>query len=232
MILLAEPVVSTPDQCPYRPGLQSQFQVFLADKVSGSELENLFSSGWRRFGKQFFRPVCDGCRACIPVRVKARELSMTKSQRRIVGRNAHVRVEFRELEYRDEIFEVYADHALHKFHRNAGVDELVASCYDASCDAMQSEYFVDDRLAAVGFIDRSSLSLSSVYFVYRKEFSRFGLGISSVFTESAYASSLGLNYYYLGYWMPDNASLEYKGRFKPQERYDWEMGEWKAEERQ
>ena len=226
MILLAEPIVSAPEQCPYRRGTLSQLQTFMADQVDGSELEGLLAAGWRKFGKQYFRPVCTGCRACIPVRVRTAELAPDKQQKRTIRRNAHVRVEFTELAFRKEVFEVYADHARHKFNREVGIDELLASCYDTSCSALQSEYYVENVLAAVGFIDRSSRGLSSVYFVYRKEFSRLGLGLFSVFAESAQALEFGLEYYYLGYWMPDNRSLEYKGRFLPQERFDWDSGSW------
>jgi len=91
---------------------------------------------------------------------------------------------------------------------------------------MQSEYRIGGTLAALGFLNRSSHALSSVYFVYHNDFSRFSLGTYSALVESDYAAKLGLTYYYLGYCIRGNRSMSYKGRFRPRQVYDWEKGEW------
>lgn len=226
MILLQEPRYSMFSPCSYFPELMWRFIYLYADSVSGEELEQLLEIGFRKFGNYFFRPHCETCWRCVPLRIPVREFRPTKSQRRVAKICSGVEVRFRDLEYRDEIFEIYREHSLSRFGKESDKDEFVASFYAGSCPGLQSEYFLDGKLAAVGFIDRSSESLSSVYFVYNTAYERYRLGTYSVIKEVEEAASLGLSYYYLGYYIEENHSMAYKGHFHPNDKYDWEGQRW------
>lgn len=89
-----------------------------------------------------------------------------------------------------------------------------------------SKYYFDDTLFAVGFLDLSIHSLSSVYFIHRKEFFCRGPGIFSILQEIQFARSIGLRYYYLGYIVKGNAQMAYKASFFSHERLDRETGLW------
>jgi arginine-tRNA-protein transferase len=214
-------------QCHYLPDRQWRFEYFYASGLSGEELGQLLEKGWRKFGLYFFRPVCPDCRACIPIRVLVDEFSPSRSQRRILRRNAGCEVRFGPLRYNDRIYEIYADHSENRFGReDAHPEEFMASFFTRSCPSLQSEYHVDNTLAGVGFIDRSTDALSSVYFIYDTEYEYLGLGTFSVIREIGYARDLGLKYYYLGYYIPECIKMAYKGRFRPFELYDWGKGRW------
>ena len=58
------------------------------------------------------------------------------------------------------------------------------------------------------------------------DYGKLSPGTISVIKEIEHAQSLGLKYYYLGYYIKDNHSMSYKGRFFPQELYDWKSKEW------
>ena len=105
MKLLSEPLVSEESDCPYLPDRKWRFSYFFAVEVNGEELNYILSRGWRKFGMYYFKPVCKGCRECVPIRLVTKELSLSKSQRRVLRKCGDVRVEFRDLECRDEIFE-------------------------------------------------------------------------------------------------------------------------------
>jgi arginine-tRNA-protein transferase len=137
-----------------------------------------------------------------------------------------VEVRFNALEYRDEIFEIYRDHSINRFGKESDPDEFIAAFYTPSCPAMQSEYYLNGELVAVGFIDISSRALSSVYFAYKTSCEHLRLGTYSVLREVEYAASLGLAYYYLGYYIEENRRMEYKGHFHPHEKYDWSSSRW------
>jgi arginine-tRNA-protein transferase len=133
------------------------------------------------------------------------------------------------LEFRDEIFEVYEDHSYNRFNKASEHEDFYETFYTQSCPAMQSEYYVNNKLAAVGFIDVSSNALSSVYFVYRNEFSKLRLGTFSVINETQFALKLGLSYYYLGYYIESNQSMSYKNSFHVNEKMSWETDLWTRE---
>lgn len=226
MKLLSEPLLSEETPCSYIKGLKWRFNYFFAVNVSAEELDVILSRGWRKFGMYYFRPSCKDCRECIPIRIKTSELIPSRSQKRVLKECRDVRVEFKELEYRDEIFEIYKDHSLNRFNKSSYEEDFYNSFYTQSCPAMQSEYYLEGELVAVGFLDQSSNALSSIYFTYKNDYSKFRLGTFSALKETAYAQSLGLDYYYLGYYIEKNPSMAYKNSFHINEKMNWNTGNW------
>lgn len=94
----------------------------------------------------------------------------------------------------------------------------------------QSWYF-EGQLIAVGVLDILPNCLSSVYFFYDPDFSKWSLGTMSALVEINLASRLGshvpsLEYYYLGLYIDDCPKLSYKANFGPAQildpnRYKW-----------
>ncbi len=230
MILLQEQRLGPWGPCTYIPGRLCRFEYFFAYDLNESELEEFFSRGWRKFGEYYFRPSCGECRQCIPLRVLAGEFAPTKSQRRVARNCADIEVRFNELEFRDEIFEIYRDHSLIRFGKDSDENDFFAAFYTRSCPTLQSEYFLKGELIAVGFIDVSSNGLSSIYYIYKTSFEEYRLGTYSVMRETEHAATLGLAYYYLGYYIEKNQHMAYKGHFHPHETFDWSRETWTREE--
>jgi leucyl-tRNA---protein transferase len=229
MINLSTIQAGTPHQCPYIHDRESCLTHFEAIDVSAEELGSLLAAGWRKFGVCFFRPGCPSCTQCIPVRVLTGSFTPSESQKRVLRKNTHTRVEFKPLNPDRDIFEVYADHSKSRFGKDVTPSDMLESLYIESCPSMQSEYYIHDSLAGVGFLDCSSKALSSVYFVFRERFAKYSLGTFSIMAEIGYARKSGLPYYYLGYSIEGNSHMEYKSRFHPQEQYDWGSGRWRGE---
>jgi arginine-tRNA-protein transferase len=199
----------------------------VADDLTGDELEGLLARGWRKFGPYFFRPICPECRACVPIRVPVETFHPTRSQKRNRRKNADLTVRFGSLEPNRRGFEIYRDHSLQRFDREVDQEDFLQAFYLPSCPALQSNYFVRDHLVAVGFLDRGTRALSSVYFIFDTAYSSRGLGTHSVLREIEYCRDQGLTYYYLGYYIGDCRSMAYKGKFSPHELLDWDSGRWR-----
>ena len=226
MIILQNKELSITDTCVYLNDKLWRFKYFFAVDVSTEELDELLSSGWRKFGIYFFKPHCESCQACIPLRVCIDSFTLSKSQKRIIKNGKDITVIFNELEYRDEIYEIYKKHSIEKFNIETNHDDFLFSFYRKSCRSLQSEYYVDNKLIGIGFIDISQNGLNSIYFAYDTEYSAYSLGTFSILKEIEYAKSLSLSYYYLGYWIDKNKSMAYKNQFKPNEKYDWQQEIW------
>jgi len=228
MIILKEPSLGAFHSCPYLAGRQARYEYFLATDVSGTELERLLETGWRKFGIYFFRPACPDCCSCVPLRVGVTNFAPSRSQRRVWRKagEAGVTVQFCPLHYTERIFQIYADHSLKRFGQCADKNDFLESFYNPSCPAVQSEYYIGDELVGIGFLDRGNSSLSSVYFVYDTNYSHLRLGTLSVLKEIAFAGEVGLQHYYLGYCVGENPSMSYKRHFRPHEQYDWNGQEW------
>jgi leucyl-tRNA---protein transferase len=228
MILHQPPSISASAACSYHPDRLSRTQYFYASGLDETELDQLLSRGWRKFGTYFFRPVCEGCRACIPIRVCVNSFSESKNMHRVQNKNKDIRIEFAPEEViTPEIFRIYEEHSKIRFDRSSDSDEFFTSFGAKSCPSLLSKYFLNNNLSAIGFLDRSTNALSTVYFIYTSEFVCRSPGTFSILQEIEYARSLGLKYYYLGYLVEGNERMAYKARFSPQERMNWETGEWR-----
>lgn len=226
MIILQPPQLDDLSACPYLPGLKKQFRYFFANQLNASEISFLLARGWRKFGIHYFQPVCPGCRRCIPLRVLAQEFKPSKSQRKILRKNHHVRVQFGPLTFTPRAFELYQDHSYNRFNQSADLEGFLFNFYTTSCPNLQSEFYIDDKLIGIGFLDVGADCLSSVYFVYDTNYTHLGVGTFSILQEIEYAKLLGLDYYYLGYYIAECSSMVYKDSFKPREHYDWHTGKW------
>lgn len=218
--------------CGYIPGLRARFLYFYSYQLGGKELEHFLALGWRKFNYVYFRPYCGPCSRCIPIRILAREFTASKSQRRLLRKNSQIQVKFGPLSFSEKVYQVYREHSLARFQQDTTVEEFFQTHYFASCPVLQSEYYLGDELIAVGFLDRSSRALSSSYFVYRPSYSHLSLGIYSVLAETQFAASLGLDYYYLGYYIAKNHHMAYKNRFYPYEIFEWDNWSWKRCDKQ
>lgn len=227
MKFYSHPQLSNFMLCPYLENRQFRQRYFFASHLSGKELEDLLSQGWRKFGLYFFIPECQNCQACLPIRIPVKKLEYSKSQRRLLAKNnPKIVVEVKDLQYSPEIYQIYKEHSLFKFQKQANTDDFHTSFYQNSCPALQSEYRIDGELVAVGFLDKSTKGLSSVYFIYKEKVSKWRLGIYSILKECEITKSLGLSYYYLGYYIKENPSLNYKGDFYPHQRLNWQKKKW------
>ncbi len=226
MILIQEPHLSEGNNCSYLADEVCRYEYFFALDLNERELNMLLENGWRKFGVYYFRPTCVNCRQCLPLRVPVDAFIPSKSQRRVLRKASDVRVKYNPLKFRQEIYDIYRDHSLNRFGSATEKEDFISTFYTQTCPAIQSEYYIGKDLVAVGFLDRSSEALSSVYFVYRTDYNHLNLGTLSVLREIEHAHSLGLRYYYLGYYIRNNSRMAYKNSFFPNEKYSWEDCRW------
>ncbi len=205
-------------RCLYLENRTAEVGYFYGYNISPDFLDTLLSNGFRRFGNLFFKNICPECRSCLPIRVIVKDFSPTKSQRRCCRVNSDLVVRFKELEYRDEIYDLYCEHSTFKFNKTPDAPDLFRqNFFCINNPGWQTEYYENGKLIGVGFIDRSINGLSSIYFIYSESAASRGLGNYSVMKEIELASELNLSYYYLGYYIEENAHMNYKNKFKPYE---------------
>jgi arginine-tRNA-protein transferase len=231
MKLLTEPASGVPVNCPYLPDRLFVQDYFFAMNLDEYEYAVLLSTGWRRFGKYFFRPSCPGCSQCIPIRVDARGLTASRSQRRVISRGKNIVMDVVAPGATDETWRVYRNHSAGQFGREESREHFEETFFDTSAvPSLQTEYRLDGYLIALGFLDQSDDGMSSVYFAFDPEWARYSPGTLSVFRESELVRQAGKRWYYMGYWVPGSRSMEYKARFAPHQLYDRKSETWVSPE--
>ncbi len=78
-------------------------------------------------------------------------------------------------------------------------------------------YIRDSKLVGVDLVDFLDDGLSSIYFYYDPDFSKFSLGNYSIYKQIEMAKERELKWIYLGYYVKECDSLNYKINYKPYE---------------
>ncbi len=179
--------------------------------------------GFRRSGDLVYRPHCDGCRACVAVRVPVAMFAPDRSQRRCLRRNADVEMRIVTAERTEEQLALYQRY-LRARHRGGGMDDHGASEFEqflvgAWSDGRFLEFRVDGQLLAVAVTDRVDHALSAVYTFYDPDHADRGLGTLAVLRQIEWARRDRLDHLYLGYWIDGHRKMDYKRRFRPLEAF-------------
>ena len=205
--------------CSYLPGLTATDEAWLSTAVNPAAYHELMNRGFRRSGHILYRPVCEACQACVPIRIPAATFALSRSQRRNLRRNRDVQVSVGMPELTQEKFDVYRRYLRHQHNdSNQGddADSLREFLYSSCVRTLEFEYR-DARgaLLGVSIADFSRQSLSSVYHFFEPAHARRGIGVYSVLREIEWCRAGGVPWYYLGYWVQGCRTMEYKSRYRP-----------------
>ncbi|WP_298215386.1 arginyltransferase [Acidocella sp.] len=214
---------TTPLPCPYVPGRTERKVVTELSGVHAETLHDRLSrGGFRRSHNIAYAPVCPGCNACLPIRIRAREFKPDRTQRRIERRNADLLA--REMPPRATA-EQYALFQAYQRARHGEGDMSTMSFYDYRAmveDTPIETSLVEFRLPGGRLIgacltDRLNDGLSAVYSFFEPELNPRSLGSYAIIWLARRAVELGLDHVYLGYWVEDSRKMSYKAHFHPSE---------------
>ena len=212
--------LTAPYPCSYLPVCMARSQVatpsFLITTQTYSELVR---RGFRRSGTFTYRPRCDACRACIPVRVPVNKFEPTRSQRRAMRNHRNLGISLHPLSISEEHFALYRRYQEAR-HREEGMDSESPEQYrnfllQSHVDSTLVEFREDGVLRMVSLIDILDDGLSSVYTFYDPDVPRASFGTYNVLWQIELCRTLELDHLYLGYWIGDSPKMAYKANFRP-----------------
>ena len=207
--------------CSYLPEQTARSQVVVPqDVVDTGIYAQLIAGGFRRSGTTTYRPWCDSCRACVPLRVPVADFHPDRSQRRAQRQHQDLTVRVLALQEYPGHYALYRDYQLAR-HAGCGMDKDDPEDYrsfilQSPVDAVLVEFRAGDVLKMVALMDLLPDALSAVYTFYADD-AGAAYGTYAVLWQIAFARQTGRRHVYLGYWIAESRKMHYKTRFRPYE---------------
>jgi len=214
--------LTAPYPCSYLPGVEARSQVATpAFLINAAVYSELVQHGFRRSGTHTYRPHCDSCRACVPLRVPVRRFAPNRSQRRAWAQHAELDATLHSLQDRLEYYELYQRYQRAR-HPDGGMDNDDRESYrnfllQSHVDTLLVEFREGNALRMVSVIDLLDDGLSSVYTFYEPDLPRARFGVYNVLWQIELCRKLELDFVYLGYWIEHSRKMAYKTGYRPAE---------------
>ncbi|MGR5235365.1 arginyltransferase [Vibrio alfacsensis] len=208
--------------CSYLPERQERVAVALASSLHTEQnYQILLANGFRRSGDTIYKPHCELCNACQPIRVTIDDFVASKSQKRLLNKAVALRWEMKN-DLDDNWFDLYSRY-ITKRHKSGTMyppkkDEFKRFAKTTWLKTgFLHVYDESNQLLAVAVTDIMDQCGSAFYTFFDPDLS-LSLGTLAVLYQIEYCQQQSKHWLYLGYQIDECPAMNYKTRFQRHQR--------------
>lgn len=220
--------VTTPYTCGYIAKKRAQSLIATPYSIVNADVYGqLIQQGFRRSGKFTYRPHCESCHACVPVRLLLNRFKPTRSQKRAYRQHTDLTVNVLPLSFNQAHFDLYIEYQSLR-HPEDVMDEQEDTDAEAQyrqfiCQSNVESLMIEFRdgrnqVKIVSIVDLVAEGTSAVYTFYDAKEQKSSYGTYAIMWLAQWTKKLGLPYLYLGYWIEESQKMAYKEKFNQQEK--------------
>ncbi len=220
-MIVASHTVTDPCRCPYLSDQRNTMEHVVVRSMSALEYEQLLQSGWRKFGRLLYRPICDDCEECRSTRIHIPSFSPNRSQARCLNRNADLRIEVGQPKIDTPRMDIYrryhvAREADRGWHRSDhSVDGYADAFLDNPTQSLELSVWLDDTLLGIALLDITGNIVSGVYHYHDPDYADRSLGKFMMLKVIRLGELMNRTWAHFGYHVAGCGSLRYKTTFRP-----------------
>ncbi|MEM9103081.1 MAG: arginyltransferase [Pseudomonadota bacterium] len=176
--------------------------------------------GFRRSGEHIYKPQCENCQQCIPVRLPVKDFKATRNQKRVLRKNKNLHVSLKPGSYTREYYALY-DRYIRERHSDGDMYPPNQEQFEKFllCDWSQTQFIEfrnpEKELISVAVIDPMEDGFSAVYTFFEPSLHHLSLGKLAILTQIELLKEKHLPYLYLGYYIKSCKKMNYKTEYRP-----------------
>lgn len=230
--------VTTPYPCGYiAKNLAQSLIASPHHSVNTDVYSDLINQGFRRSGKFSYRPHCEHCNKCVPVRIVLDQFIPTRSQKRAYKQHQHLTATILPLGFYPSHFALYVEYQGLRHATEENINQETETSEEHQYKQFLCQSHVDslmvefrdehDQVKIVSVIDIVKNGISAVYTFYDATKVKASYGTYAIMWLIDWTKQRRLPYVYLGYWIQESPKMAYKEKFKTQQKLI--DGEWQTD---
>ena len=193
--------------------------------------DKLALAGFRRVENWAYKPVCQKCQACMPIRIDCKNHQSGRNLLRIYKSNQDLTRHVSTNPVTQEHYILFQEYLMNR-HEDGQMaamsyQEFTNMIHNSPIETFLVEYRdVTGELTACIMVDVQADGLSAVYSFFDPQLAKRSLGSFMITDLLALAKDMGLRWVYLGYFVAGSRKMMYKSRHQPAEIY--QNGRWQT----